>query len=57
MNNLFDEKIDADSNSTNSTILLTEDDIEDNLLVVKAYRVILRNITFNNRIIFSSGDS
>ena len=57
MNNLFDEKIDADSNSTNSTILLTEDDIEDNLLVVKAYRVILRNITFNNRIIFSNGDS
>ena len=57
MNNLFDEKIDADSNSTNSTILLTDDDIEDNLLVVKAYRVILRNITFNNRIIFSNGDS
>ena len=57
MNNLFDEKIDADSNFTNSTILLTDDDIEDNLLVVKAYRVILRNITFNNRIIFSNGDS
>jgi len=57
MNNSLEEMIDADSNSTNSTILITEHDIEDNFVLVKAYRVILRNITFNNRIIFLSGDS